>query len=69
MDDADISQERLEREEEARRRYHQPVEITYYTSCRWCGDDTENGVGCCCKDCHTDWHKHEATLNRLSIRR
>lgn len=68
-DDADMTAERMEREEEVRRKYRTEVKAVYYTECRWCGDPTENGAGFCSKDCHADWHKYEATLKRLNLRR
>lgn len=68
-DEADMTAERMEREDELRRKYRAETETKHYDSCRWCGDPTENGAGFCGKDCHTDWHKYEATLKRLNLRR
>lgn len=71
MDDADVTQERMDREDEMRRRLRASVPPTppvYYTSCIWCGDPTELGAKYCCKDCSVDAHKYNASLKRNGVR-
>lgn len=70
-DEADITQERLEREEALRKKirdYEAAKPPVVYTECRWCGDDTD-GAQFCSSDCSKDWHRHDAALKRNGVQR
>ncbi len=60
-DEADISQERLEREEEIRRRYVQaPVmEVGHTGYCLDCGEPLQATARWCDADCRDMWEKRK----------
>lgn len=71
-DDADLTQERMEREEEIRRRLREQranEKPEYHTECAWCDDPTQDGAKFCCKECSKDWHHYEASLKRNGVKR
>lgn len=71
-DEADITQERMEREEALRKRlreYAAAQPAVVYKECRWCGDSTEGGAQFCSNDCSKDWHRHDTALKRNGVRR
>jgi hypothetical protein len=56
-DEADLSQERTEREEELRRRAYKPpaLEVEATGNCLNCGEPLSAGQRWCDQDCQHDW--------------
>ena len=70
MDNADRADKRIAEAvqmavEAAQRLANEPVK--YYTSCNWCGDDTEDGARYCSKDCATDHMRYNAARKRNGV--
>ncbi len=60
MDEADIAQARLEREEELRRRQRLALALPYCGHCYWCGEPLKSPLRWCDADCRDDWEKFHA---------
>jgi hypothetical protein len=58
-DEADLSQESMEKEAEIRRKYATPskLEVDPIGTCLNCGESVASGVRWCDKDCQDDWIK------------
>lgn len=58
-DDADVSQDRMEKEAELRKKYAptSKLEVEANGACHNCGEKVTKGVRWCDKDCQDDWKK------------
>lgn len=58
-DDADLSQDRMEKEDALRRKYApaNTLEVDATGACLNCGELVPSGVRWCDKDCQDDWQK------------
>ena len=66
-DEVDLTQARMEREEEIRRKLREQRSIeppAYHTECNWCGDPTENGARYCDANCRNDHWRYQSAKKR-----